>query len=144
MRFWDSSAIVPLLLSEAATAAAQDTLRDDPELIVWWATGTECVSALARVERDGGQVTAAFERLDAHAESWSEIAATDVVRRTATRLLRVHRLRAADALQLAAAIVASEGEPRSLPFVTFDERLVDAATREGFQVIQPGKPRGAS
>jgi uncharacterized protein len=144
MRFWDSSAIVPLLLAEAATAATQHTLRDVPQLIVWWATGTECVSALARVERSGGQVSAAFERLDALAESWCEIAATDVVRRTAARLLRVHPLRAADALQLAAAIVASEGEPRSLPFVTFDERLVGAAMREGFQVIQPGKPGGAS
>jgi uncharacterized protein len=138
VRFWDASAVVPLLLGEATTTAAQDTLRDDPELVVWWATATECVSALAWVERGGGQVTEAFERLDGHAESWCEVAATDAVRRTAARLLRVHPLRAAGALQLAAAIVASEGEPRSLPFVTFDERLVDAASREGFPVIVPG------
>ncbi len=142
MRFWDTSAIVPLLVNETATAAASDALRDDPELCVWWATGTECVSALARVEREGVDAAAAFERLDALAETWLEVAATNPVRRTATRLLRVHSLRAADALQLAAAIVASEGEPRSLPFVTFDERLADAASREGFPIVRPSASSG--
>ena len=98
-------------------------------MYVWWATGTECVSALARLEREGGDASEGLERLDVFAESWREVAATDPVRRAAARLLRVHPLRAADALQLAAAIVASEGEPRTLPLVTFDERLADAADR---------------
>ncbi len=53
------------------------------------------------------------------------------------RLLRTHSLRAADALQLAAARAASEERPDTLPFVTLDERLALAAQREGFAVIQP-------
>ena len=66
-----------------------------------------------------------------------KIRPTERVRRAAARLLRVHPLRAADALQLAAAIVGSEDRPETLPFVTLDDRLADAATREGFRVIRP-------
>ena len=137
MRFWDTSAIVPLLVAERSTNATVRTLREDREMYVWWATGTECVSALARVEREGGSATEGLERLDAFAAGWREIAPTDRVRRTAARLLRVHALRAADALQLAAAMVACEGDPRTLPFVTFDEQLASAAGREGFPVVRP-------
>jgi predicted nucleic acid-binding protein len=44
-------------------------------------------------------------------------------------------LRAADALQLAAAVLASEGEPSSLEIVTLDERLSEAAQKEGLTAI---------
>lgn len=140
MRFWDTSAIVPLLLSEAATPAVKDIYRADPGMVVWWGTGTECASAIARVERAGQPVAEAFTRLDELGGAWLEVQPTDVVRRTATRLLRVHPLRAADALQLAAAIVASEGEPLTLPFVTLDRLLADAATREGFPTVPSEGP----
>ena len=60
------------------------------------------------------------------------------VGQAAQRLLRVHPLRAADALQLAAAVVAADGEPGSMPFVTLDDRLALAAQREGFPVVMPG------
>jgi predicted nucleic acid-binding protein len=53
----------------------------------------------------------------------------------ALRLLRVHALRAADSLQLAAAIVAAEHEPSALEFVSLDERLNEAASREGFRIL---------
>jgi hypothetical protein len=52
------------------------------------------------------------------------------------RLLRVHPLRAADSLQLAAAVVASEGDPGELPFVCLDEKLAQAASREGFVCLE--------
>ena len=66
---------------------------------------------------------------------WQEVEAGDLVRETAIRLLRVHPLRAADSLQLAAAFVAAEGRPSTLEFVTLDDRLALAAQREGFVVI---------
>jgi hypothetical protein len=47
------------------------------------------------------------------------------------RLLRVHPLRAAGALQLAAALEWA-GAPPDGELVTFDERLREAAVREGF------------
>jgi len=139
VRFWDTSAIVPLLVVEAATTMVSQVLRDDRELVVWWGTGTECVSAIAREERAGLSAAEARDRLDVLSEAWLEVAATDAVRRTAARLLRVHSLRAADSLQLAAAIVASEGDPRTLPFVTLDTLLAEAASREGVPVSIPGR-----
>jgi predicted nucleic acid-binding protein len=137
VRFWDTSALVPLLALEPTTPAVRDTLTDDPEVVVWWATAVECTSALARAERDGGNVDEPLRRLDALTAAWHEVDASDRVRQLAFRLLRVHPLRAADALQLAAAIVASEDEPRTMSFVTLDERLALAASREGFPVIRP-------
>ena len=69
---------------------------------------------------------------DLLAESWNEIQPVVAVRSAARRLLRVHALRAAGAFQLAAAVVAAEGQPSSLEIVTLDEQLAAAARREGF------------
>ena len=141
MKFWDTSALVPLLVDEPASRHMDALLRSDPDVVVWWGTGVECVSALARLERDGAlagqQLTHAIQRLDAAAAAWLEVDPTPRVRQSAHRMLRVHPLRAADALQLAAAIAASEGNPAALPIVTFDVRLGMAAEREGFPVIRP-------
>jgi len=108
-------------------------------MLVWWATEIECASALARLEREGNLTAeatlVAFERLDTLAEGWHEIQPLESARRAARRLLRVHTLRAADALQLAAAIVGSEGNPATLAIVSLDDRLIDAARREGFPVV---------
>jgi uncharacterized protein len=138
LRYWDSSAIIPLTVTEASTDAMRAIADEDPVMCVWWATEVECVSVLARLEREGAltdtATTGALERLDLLAESWNEVQPVMAVRGTARRLLRVHTLRAADALQLAAAVVASEGQPASLSIVTLDERLAAAARREGFTV----------
>jgi predicted nucleic acid-binding protein len=145
MRFWDSSALVPLLAEEPATAATLALYLQDPEAAVWWATPVECASAVARLEREGGLSTEAatqsFARLDALAASWLQVEPSDEIRETARRLLRVHPLCAADALQLAAAVVAAERRPPTLTFVTLDARLRTAAAKEGF-VLPPGAPTG--
>jgi hypothetical protein len=127
---------VPLLVVEDASRACLSLLAEDLGLVVWWGTRLECASALARLERVGASVQPARERLDVLATAWAEVEPTEPLRRTAVRLLRVHPLRAADALQLAAAVIWSEGAP-DMPFVTLDERLANAADREGFRVIQP-------
>jgi predicted nucleic acid-binding protein len=135
VKFWDTSAVVPLLVDEDRTDLAIDKARQDPEFAVWWGTAVECASALARLEREGApadRVAAAFARLDALAEAWTEVEPSDEVRQTARRLLRVHPLRAADALQLAAAWIAAERRPPTLEVVTFDDRVRLAALKEGF------------
>jgi predicted nucleic acid-binding protein len=138
LRFWDSSAVVPLLVGEPTTEAMQTLAREDPVMLVWWATEVECASAIARLERQddlsSDATVVAFERLDALASAWSEVQPAEAARRTARRLLRVHNLRAADALQLAAAVVAAEGDTSSLEIVSLDDRLTEAARREGFVV----------
>ena len=57
------------------------------------------------------------------------------VKASARRLLRLHPLRAADALQLGAALAWADGAPEGLIVHTFDRRLAAAAEREGFRVI---------
>lgn len=139
MRFWDASAVVPLLITESSTRRLQTLLSDDSGMLVWWGTRVECMSSLARREREGATddriLVEAFRRLQEFEIRWQEIDPSDVVRETATRFVRVHPLRAADALQLAAAFVAAEQRPGSLNVVTLDDRLADAARKEGFAVI---------
>lgn len=142
MRFWDSSAIVPLLVAEPATAGVRALYLEDHAVAVWWMTPVECASALARLERDGAlraQAAAeSFRRLDALTPSWIEIEPAAEIREVARRLLRSHPLRTGDALQLAAAYLAAERRPATLELVTLDDRLAEAADREGFVVVQPG------
>jgi uncharacterized protein len=139
VRFWDASAIVPLLVHESATRRMLALAERDPEMLVWWGSQVECVSALARLERaaalDRKRAALAFDRLAELADGWHEIEPSEIVRESAMRFLRVHPLRAADALQLGAAFAAAEGRPSSLPLVTLDERLADAARKEGFALI---------
>ncbi len=138
MRYWDTSAILPLLVREATSDVITRQVEADSAIVTWWGTRVECVSAIARLEREGAlpatQTRASLARLDELAARWSEVPAIDDVRIQAARLLRTHRLRAADALQLAAAIVASGFSAPSLPFLTLDSRLAEAAEREGFPV----------
>jgi hypothetical protein len=133
---------VPLLVAEPHTQVLRKLHGEDPDAIVWWNTEAECASAIARLERerhfDTRQVAAALERLASLSEIWHEVAPTQPVKQLAERLLRVHPLRSADALQLAAATVASEQVTASLPFVCLDARLAEAARREGFQVLDLG------
>jgi predicted nucleic acid-binding protein len=138
VKFWDSSALVSLLVEEDVTASFRALYLDEPAPVVWWSTSVECASAISRVEREGRltpqEATEALGRLDSLARSWNRIEPTEAVLETARRFLRVHSLRAADSLQLAAAFLASEGRPATLDFVCLDDRLVIAAQREGFVV----------
>ncbi len=138
MRFWDSSAIVPLLVQESTFEDLRQLLQVDPEMIVWWGTVVECTSALARREREGALASevanSAYSRLRVLTTTWAEMLPSNPIRNTAERLLRTHPLRAADSLQLAAAIIAAENDPPTLQFVTLDQQLAAAARREGFEV----------
>jgi predicted nucleic acid-binding protein len=139
MRFWDTSALLPLLVDEPARERLMALLEEDSEVLAWWGTPVEMASALARCEREllltADQVAAALDAARVLAEGWHEIVPSDGVRRTAERLLRTHPLRAADALQLAAAVIAADHDPTSLEIVCLDDRLRAAARREGFTVL---------
>jgi uncharacterized protein len=143
MKFWDTSAVVPLLVREDSTEAARALFASDPAMVVSWLTPVECASAIARAERDElltqSAATEAFARLDELALVWREVEPSNDVRETARRLLRVHRLRAADALQLASATLAAERRPASLALVTLDDRVEAAALKEGFAILVPGR-----
>ncbi len=139
MRFWDSSALVPLFFVEPASARVKAWLKEDAEVVVWALARVELLSALARRRRElplmMNELRAARRQLLAVYERWLEIAELDAVRQHAERIVETHPLRAADALQIGAALVAAAGDPYSLEFVTFDRRLAQAADREGFPVL---------
>ena len=139
MTFWDTSAIVPLYVLEPNTSVVRELLAADSSIIVWWGTHTECISALMRQVRNGN-ISATEERacrnvLHTLAQSWSEIQPSDALRSMAERLLAVHSLRSADALQLAAAIQWCQGLTTDQGLITFDQRMREAAYREGFTVL---------
>jgi hypothetical protein len=137
MRFWDTSAVVPLLINERAGApvVAADAKS---QMVVWWGTVVEAASAIARQERtgvlSGEQVVHCFDALQELSAAWLEVAPSDALRRTAQRLLRVHALKAADSLQLAAALAAAGERTDSIDFICRDARLSEAAAREGLKV----------
>lgn len=140
MKFWDSSAIVPLLVREASSAEMRSLYRADTDMLVWWSTRVECRSALARERRMKRLTTRAFdtaiERLTWLADRWIEIEPSDAIRSTAERLIDAHDLRAADALQLGAAIAIKP----LIDFVVLDRRLALAASAERLDVLPETAP----
>ncbi len=138
MKYWDSSALVPLLVEEAESRGRRAILREDPLILTWWLSRAECASALNRLHRDGSLsgrgLDKALARLQTLSAAWAEVQPGEAVRSRALRLLRLHPVRAADALQLSASLVACEENPSSLAFVCGDGRLAEAARKEGFAV----------
>jgi hypothetical protein len=139
VRFWDSSALTALILREPWSDRVIPLQERDSELALWWATPVECTSALSHGRRQG-RLTAAEQRvavelLSELTEPAFEIPPGDELRARAVRLLAVHPLRAADALQLASALVWCDERTAGAGFVTLDKRLREAAAREGFSVL---------
>ncbi|HET7261677.1 MAG TPA: type II toxin-antitoxin system VapC family toxin [Casimicrobiaceae bacterium] len=139
MRFWDASALVPLLVPEPATEAVARLLRTDPEIVVAWTATIECVSACVRRHRErvasDTQLAGALTRLRELSDHWNVAEPTVALRSVAEKLVARHALRTGDAIQLASAAVTGEGGDRSLEFVCFDRRLALAATTEGLRVV---------
>lgn len=141
MRFWDSSALVSLIVEQAGSKAARALYRADPALAVWALTRVELTSALRRLARDGDlneeALASAISRMDILLSRATEVTSLEAVRHRAERALGLHPLRAADAIQLGAALTWVDDKPRKRHFVVVDRRLADAAKREGFTVTMP-------
>ncbi len=135
--FWDTSAVVMLLVEQPGSEGLRNV--DERWRAVWWGTRPECVSALSRLVREGRLGVDVFDQILRDLGKWlaqaSEVQPVEQVRARAERLLRVHPLRAADALQLAAALVYCEEQPQGIEFACLDERLRTAARAEGFLVV---------
>jgi uncharacterized protein len=143
MRFWDSSAIIPLCLKEKTSEPMKRLMKADEDIVVWWTTRIECLSALSRRQREGvlraSDEAKAKVVLSALVATWSEVQPVEAVRLRAERLLSVHPLRAADALQLASALIWAHETPGGLGFVCLDQNLREGALKEGFSVLPPIK-----
>jgi predicted nucleic acid-binding protein len=137
--FWDSSALLPCLIQQGATARARQWLRKRSRPVICWFTVVEVNSALARLLRQGALSRSghdvAMKQVRRLESRWVEVMPTTGLRRLANELLYKYELRAADALQLASALVWCNEHPRNRPFITLDDRLASAAAAAGFQVI---------
>jgi predicted nucleic acid-binding protein len=135
--FWDASALVPLCVHEGTSRQAQSNLRKFFP-VVWWGSLIEVHSAIARLHRLGNlrdpEKQGAVSRLDLLCRGWREVVPGDPVRDLARRLLDTHELRAADSLQLAAALTWCQQRPTKRDFICADQRLSKAATATGFTV----------
>jgi len=133
--FWDASALVPLCVRQGITPRIV-SLYDNYQVVVWWATPVEIASALARLVRTGeinssdranaGQVAVAL------ADEWVVIQPSDSLRARATQIVDRYDLRAADALQLAAALEWCENDPQGKVFLAADKKLREGAVLSGF------------
>jgi uncharacterized protein len=139
MRFWDSSALVPLIVAQAASPQADAWLAEDAEITVWTLTSVELASAVMRLLREGGlndaESNTAETRIDELMQSCHAIIDVDAVKAQSRRLLRLHALSAADAMQLGAAWEWAGGRSSGRVVHTLDGRLALAARREGFRVV---------
>lgn len=139
MKFWDSSAIIPLCIEEPRTGVVREIAGNDGSLVVWWGSIIECHSAFARLSRDGflkpeeeeeiGEILSSLDSV------WTEIEPGEEIKDMAIRLLKNHPLRAADSQQLAAALIWADKKPKGHSFVCFDMKLREAARREGFSLL---------
>jgi len=139
VKFWDSSAIIPLCLKEQLSETVKSLIKADEDIVVWWITRVECLSALSRRRREGALSTDAELKakaiLSALSAEWSEVQPSELVRLRAERLLAIHSLRSADAFQLAAALIWAQENPQGHEIVCLDQVLREAAHREGFTVL---------
>jgi uncharacterized protein len=139
VRFWDSSALVPLIVAQAASPQADGWLAEDPQLVLWTLTSVELASAIRRLVRQGAlgerDAGTAEVRADELVKASHVIFNVEAVKSQARRLLRLHLLRAADAMQLGAALEWAGGRPTGRFLHTLDAQLAVAATHEGFRVV---------
>jgi predicted nucleic acid-binding protein len=137
MRFWDASALIALCVDEPVTGALRSLVAGG--MVAWSVSVVEIASAIERRTREGRLTTSQRDTARAAsrelAAAWTEVSALDAVRDRAVRLVATHPLRAADAMQLGAALVAVADRPDGHAFVCTDDRLRAAAAREGFAVL---------
>jgi uncharacterized protein len=139
MRYWDSSALVPLILQQPATPRILDLHAEDSGILTWFLSDIEVHSALSRLAREGGLHAEGFReasmRLEALWQAAITVSLVEAVKPRARRVLRIHPLRAADSLQLGAALAAAYDDPAGWDFVALDDRLREAARAEGFRIL---------
>jgi len=140
MRFFDASALAKRYIRAEGTSDVNRWLRESRPATCRL-TEAELSSAFARRVREGTMSAAA--RVAALGRMHDDLSKIQVVELVSVVVSRVHDLlaryplRAADSLQLAAALSLGHGLGRPIEFVVYDERLADAARAEQLRVL-PG------
>jgi hypothetical protein len=141
--FLDSSALLKRYREEIGSQWMFDLPRTSNRLVVARLAHVEVTSAIIRRRREPGnrpeQVVEALAALDREMEEFFEVIELEgTVIASAVDLARRHALRAADAVQLACALLSHPGPPESeFYLVSADNELNAAAQSEGLRVENP-------
>jgi uncharacterized protein len=134
VRFWDTSALIPILLDEDRSTIALSFMRTDSNVVVSFLTLVEIDSTLARRQASAQQRRDALELYASLRSIWTVIDDYKAIVHEARRVAQTHALRSGDAVQLASAVIGCR--PKGLiPFVCFDDELNAAAFAEGFPLL---------
>jgi len=124
---------------EAASAKVEPLLQRDPEMAFWWGSPLGWWESLLAAQRQGRISAAGLQQargvLDHLRTGAFEVQPTEELRARALRLLAVHPLRAAEAVELAAALIWCRERPHGAGFVSLHPPLRLAAALEGFRVL---------
>jgi len=139
LAFWDASALVPLCVHEISSPQAHLYIRKFSP-VVWWGSFLEVHGAICRLHRareiSTEQKQGALSGLRLLARGWREVLPDDSIRELAAASLDKYPLRAADSLQLAAALTWCEMRPPKRHFICADQRLAASADAAGFAVLK--------
>ena len=134
--YFETSALVKLLIAELGTPDAEVLWDEAAGLVTSRLTYPECRAALAAAARAGRLTRSVLREAKAELERrWRQFVRVDIaepVAMAAGDLAEHHSLRAYDAVHLASALEA--GRDASLLFVSFDQTLLGAARRSGLAV----------
>jgi uncharacterized protein len=135
---WDSSALVKLYADEVGAAEARSW---GGPVVVSALSLTEVLAAVwgkvARGELDD-EHAATLDRgfiADVRAGRFAVMPVSDAVVARSLPCVRRHRLRGADALQLASVLMARDADPLVDTMAVFDRRLRAAASAEGLALL---------
>lgn len=139
--FFDTSALLPLVVEEPSTPLCQRLWEDADSVVVSRLAYVETAAALALAERvdrvTDEQVSSAW---DSFLELWPQVHVVDAdesVIETAAGLTRPHGLRGYDAVQCASAVAIADEETVA---ASGDRRLLDAWGRLGVAVANTAAP----
>lgn len=130
LAYLDASAMVKLFLPEPESSALEAAILEKDGLFSSGLSVAECGRALRRAGRAPtgaavDEVFGAFMLLDV----------TPALLQHGARL-QPAILRALDAIHVASALSVGD---RAVEFITYDQRLADAARANGLTVVQPGR-----
>ena len=135
MRFWDTSAIVPLVTKEEQTPRMQQVIAADGNVAVSFITPVELTSTIWRRGRrwyDQPSFRRSLFKIAEIEANWMMIDEHEPIIKSARQLITKYVLRSGDAIQLAAALLLAGDHPEDLPFISLDQDLARAARDEGF------------
>ena len=137
--YLDTSSLVKLYVQEAHTTLVKKWVEEAEIVATCRIAYPETMSAINRRFRQGDVTEKQYDSLIAKfSGEWARFAAVDFDEVEAGRLVNLYGLRAFDAVHLSAATLLKANQNNlSLSFSSFDEKLNDAASAEGFTVLAP-------